>query len=209
MMTNLCRLADHPSDHGECAGLVYARPTDREPGPCACPCHRESAGSLEDILQHHLSDVEDEHALLLRMWNQPTAKSHEAKSPMDESHQVKNRKDDGAGSPDGPGGPGAGPELRTQTTPGQVTVLHQARALTAGDLRAALIGLPDEQPVAIDVPLDPGGLVLHRYVLTSTTAAVLLLADEDDVLDPSLVLRGDFPTGVYEIPTEIAAAEDQ
>ncbi|WP_380162654.1 DUF6225 family protein [Kineococcus sp. R86509] len=140
-------------------------------------------GSLEDILEHHMADVDAEHALLLRMWNIP-GRGKEATTLVDATVS------------------------QAEAAPGHVTVLHQARALTAGDLRAALIGLPDDQPVAIDVPLDPGGLVLHRYVLTSTAATVLLLADEEEVLDPSLVLRGDFPTGVYEIPTEDAPAGD-
>jgi len=45
-------------------------------------------------------------------------------------------------------------------------------------------------------------LELHRHVLTAIGGAYLLLADEEEVLDPSFVLRTDFPTGVYEIPDD-------
>lgn len=173
-----------PSNHREATGSGSADGYDDAAGNGELT----STGSLEDILERHLSDVEAEHALLLSMWNATDAKNHSSDDA------------EGLSRPD------AGSAL--QTTPGHVTVLHQARALTAGDLRAALIGLPDDQPVAIDVPLDPGGLVLHRYVLTSTAPTVLLLPDEEEVLDPSLVLRGDFPTGVYEIPTDDAPTSD-
>jgi hypothetical protein len=138
----------------------------------------EQTGShLENYLAQHLDDVEAEHALLLRMWNTP--------HPVDD--------DSAAEAPS---------EALPEASPGHVTVLHQARALTAGDLRAALIGVPDNQPIAIDVPLIPGGLELHRHVLTAIGGAYLLLADEDEVLDPSFVLRTDYPTGVYEIPDD-------
>ena len=147
---------------------------------------------LENILERHLADIDAEHALLMRMWNAP--------GPGEEATTLIDATSASATSATAVGD-------QAEATPGHVTVLHQARALTAGDLRAALIGIPDDQPVALDVPLDPGGLVLQRYVLTSTAAAVLLLADEDEVLDPSLVLRGDFPTGVYEIPTDDADGE--
>ena len=149
---------------------------------------QSTGSSLENILERHLSDIDAEHALLMRMWNTP-GPGEEATTPVDAATSAT----------------AAGDQAEART--GHVTVLHQARALTAGDLRAALIGIPDDQPVALDVPLDPGGLVLHRYVLTSTAPAVLLLADEDEVLDPSLVLRGDFPTGVYEVPTDDADGE--
>ncbi|NIZ93390.1 DUF6225 family protein [Kineococcus rubinsiae] len=151
--------------------------------------HEQTGSHLENYLAQHLHGVDAEHALLQRMW--------------DTRHPAE---DDG--TTDRADHPDAVPEA----APGHVTVLHQARALTAGDLRAALLGVPDDQPIAIDVPLDPGGLKLHRHVLTAIGGAYLLLADEDEVLDPSFVLRTDYPTGVYEVPTnaprEAGAVED-
>lgn len=138
---------------------------------------QDASPFLQDALQSHLDDVDAEHALLVAMWNTPGPSQ-----------------DDAAGS-----GPGH-LEVVPDTSPGHVTVVHQARALTAGDLRAALVGVPDEQPVAVDVPLDPGGLELHRQVLTAIGGVYLLMADEDEILDPSFVLRTDYPAGVYEVP---------
>lgn len=137
----------------------------------------EASPFLQDALQSHLAEVDAEHALLLAIWNTP-----------------------GPGQDDTTGHGLQHPAVALEASPGHVTVLHRAHALTAGDLRAALVGVPDEQPVAVDVPLDPGGLQLHRHVLTATGGAYLLLADEDEVLDPSFVLRTDYPTGVYEVP---------
>lgn len=149
---------------------------------------QSTGSSLENILERHLTDLDAEHALLMQMWNTP-GPGEAVSAPVDAATSA------------------TAAEIQAEAAPGHVTVVHQARALTAGDLRAALIGIPDDQPVALDVPLDPGGLVLHRYVLTSTAPAVLLLAEEDEILDPSLVLRGDFPTGVYEVPTDEADDE--
>jgi len=155
--------------------------THDERGASSSDASQEQTGShLENYFAQHLDDVDAEHALLQRMWDTP--------HPAD---------DDSATDPL-TGHAGAVPEA----APGHVTVLHQARVLTAGDLRAALLGVPDNQPIAIDVPLDPGGLELHRHVLTAIGGAYLLLADEDEVLDPSFVLRTDYPTGVYEVPTD-------
>lgn len=148
---------------------------DAQPSPDPTP------GSLENLLDRHLDDLDAEHALLLRMWHTDRSADSDRAAPAREDHQVH-------------------PETRA----GHITVMHTARALTVGDLRAALIGEPDDRPIAIDVPLHPGGLELYRHVLTSTSAVMLLLADDDEVLDPSLVLRGDFPTGGYEIPTDTA-----
>ncbi|NIZ90293.1 DUF6225 family protein [Kineococcus rubinsiae] len=149
--------------------------------------HEETGHCLEDVLAQHLHDVDAEHALLLRMWNTP--------HPADDESTPD---DDASAAGDVPKHAAAGLEA----APGHVTVLHQARALTVGDLRAALLGVPDDRPIAIDVPLDPGGFELHRHVLTITGGAYLLLADEEEVLDPSFVLRTDFSTGLYELPTD-------
>ncbi|NAZ86464.1 DUF6225 family protein [Kineococcus indalonis] len=88
--------------------------------------------------------------------------------------------------------------------PATTLVEHTARPMTLGDLRRATVGLPDDMPLLADVALDPGSIDLHRHVVLSAGHATAELADGEELIEPVIALRTDFPTGTYEVPADLA-----
>ncbi|WP_432524003.1 DUF6225 family protein [Kineococcus sp. SYSU DK006] len=91
--------------------------------------------------------------------------------------------------------------------PATTLVEHTARPMTLGDLRRATVGLPDDMPLFADVALDPGSIDLHRHVVLSAGHATAELADGEEIIEPVLALRTDFPTGTYEVPADVACRD--
>ncbi|MFE5591415.1 DUF6225 family protein [Streptomyces sp. NPDC056549] len=82
---------------------------------------------------------------------------------------------------------------------------HEAVELTVGELREALIGLPVEAPVRIDVSLSPRSAEMrdsvdsgcHHFVVSG-----VVLHDVDYLRQGEVVLQADFSSEWYVRPIE-------
>ncbi|MFB7209422.1 DUF6225 family protein [Streptomyces sp. NPDC056255] len=82
---------------------------------------------------------------------------------------------------------------------------HETVELTVGELRKALIGLPAEAPVRIDVPLSPRSEEMrdsvdsgcHHFVVSG-----VVLHDADYLRQDEVVLQADFSSEWYVRPVE-------
>jgi len=68
---------------------------------------------------------------------------------------------------------------------------HVVDAWTVGQLRAALVGLPDDLPVIVDVAEEPGGDTVDEQVVISAGFGHGIAADGTEFVDR------EFPTGHY------------
>lgn len=78
------------------------------------------------------------------------------------------------------------------------TVEHVADAWTVGRLRAALVGLPDEMPIIVDVAEEPGGDLVDEQVIIHVGFGHGVAGDGSEFIGRELRIGCEFPTGTYE-----------
>ena len=90
------------------------------------------------------------------------------------------------------------PAVPRQPT-GRAEFEHTARQWTAGELRAALDGVPDNTPVEVAVPDAPDGDAEDTYVVTGLGYGQVDWADGRGLLEDrrSIEIAADWPSGVY------------
>ena len=75
---------------------------------------------------------------------------------------------------------------------------HVADAWTVGRLRAALIGLPDELPIIVDVAEEPGGDLVDEQVIIHVGFGHGTTGDGSEFIGRELRIGCEFPTGTYD-----------
>lgn len=78
------------------------------------------------------------------------------------------------------------------------TVDHVADAWTVGRLRAALVGLPDDLPIIVDVAEEPGGDLVDEQVIIHVGFGHGVAGDGSEFIGRELRIGCEFPTGTYE-----------
>ena len=77
------------------------------------------------------------------------------------------------------------------------TVGHVAGAWTVG-LRAALVGLPDDLPIIVDVAEEPGGDLVDEQVVIHVGFGHGVAGDGSEFTGREVRIGCEFPTGTYE-----------
>lgn len=78
------------------------------------------------------------------------------------------------------------------------TVDHVADAWTVDRLRAALVGLPDDLPIIVDVAEEPGGDLVDEQVIIHVGFGHGVAGDGSEFIGRELRIGCEFPTGTYE-----------
>lgn len=78
------------------------------------------------------------------------------------------------------------------------TVDHVADAWNVGRLRAALVGLPDDLPIIVDVAEEPGGDLVDEQVIIQVGFGHGVAGDGSEFIGRELRIGCEFPTGTYE-----------
>lgn len=74
---------------------------------------------------------------------------------------------------------------------------HVVDAWTVGQLRAALVGLPDDLPVIVDVAEEPGGDTVDEQVVISAGFGHGIAGDGTEFVGREFRIGCEFPTGQY------------
>jgi len=80
---------------------------------------------------------------------------------------------------------------------GEQTYEHVVDAWTVGQLRAALVGLPDDLPVIVDVAEEPGGDTVDEQVVISAGFGHGIAGDGIEFVGREFRIGCEFPTGQY------------
>ena len=78
------------------------------------------------------------------------------------------------------------------------TVEHVADAWTVGRLRAAVVGLPDDLPIIVDVAEEPGGDLVDEQVIIHVGFGHGGAGDGSEFIGREVRIGCEFPTGTYE-----------
>ncbi|WP_193605642.1 DUF6225 family protein [Nocardioides dongkuii] len=77
--------------------------------------------------------------------------------------------------------------------------VHASSPITLGELRLAMEGRPDDTPVLVSHPDEPGGTRSSSLPAVSAVVRPSLLHDQQ----PALTVAGDFPSGTYLLPRRL------
>jgi hypothetical protein len=76
---------------------------------------------------------------------------------------------------------------------------HAQPALTVGQVREALAGLPDYMPISVAVPSQPGGPVDHELVVTAVDHATIEDEQGEHYIDPAVTIVCDYGSGEWTL----------